>query len=200
MPDGGLIAFCLIQMLGFAALASIGKSVLHADALPPMVLEHALLVLSIVRLLGIWLWTLVAERTGVPAALVSAYFASACSILPLPSAIASGPWQSAFALCLIGVSSGGVVLLSWSSFSERLALVQQRDARTDAASSYGLFTASSKIGLGLSGFLAGAWVGRQGDSLTTQALWPMATLIAGICLAAAILNWSGRYGGTRAVH
>ncbi|WHO37649.1 MFS transporter [Sphingobium sp. AP49] len=193
IPPRPLVMFCLIQMMGFAALASIGKSMLHIDALPPWVLEHALLLLSVVRLLGTWLWAPIATRLGSAIALCLAYLACAGAILLLPAAISLGPVWSVAVLCLLGASFGGVALLAWSAFSELLSRVAGNVANLSA--SYGLFTAISKIGLGFSGFLTAAWVGLQDHGLTTQSLWPMVILVAGLCVMTAFLGWPGwRWG------
>ncbi|HEX7853694.1 MAG TPA: MFS transporter [Sphingobium sp.] len=177
----GLIAFCLVQMLGFAALASIGKAVLHADSMPLPVLQYALLLLSTVRLAAIWLWAPVAGWIGSSFALAMAYMVSACAIVALPLAITLGTASSIFVLCLLGAATGGVGLLVWSNLSELLIGRQ-------AASGYGLFTATSKIGLGLSGLMTGAWISQLGKGVTGGSLWPLAACAAAICLSSALLG------------
>lgn len=189
LPPGPLVIFCLVQMVGFAALASIGKSVLHMDVMPRWVLEYALLLLSVMRLLGTWLWSPVAIRFGSATALSIAYMACAGAILLLPTAIGLGAVWCAAILCLLGASFGGIALLAWSTFSELVSRSASHSAGISA--SYGLFTAISKIGLGFSGLLTASWIGRQGDGLVMASLWPMILLVAGLCAITALLGWPG---------
>ncbi len=189
MPGRRLLAFCLVQMMGFAALASIGKSVLHMDIMPLWILEYALLLLSLMRLLGTWLWSPVAMRFGSAAALSIAYIFCAGAILMLPLAIELGAAWSASVLCLLGVSFGGIALLTWSTFTELLARTAHSNA--DLSTSYALFTAVSKIGLGFSGFLTASWIGRQDHDLMMSSLWPMILVVAGLCVLTGLMVWPG---------
>jgi GPH family glycoside/pentoside/hexuronide:cation symporter len=194
LPRRALAAFCFIQMLGFAALASMGKAVLHADALHTWLLDYALLLLSVLRLAAIGFWSPLANRIGSPAALSCAYAANAVAALALPLAIAQGTASTIVVLSVLGMAIGGVGLLAWSAFSELLSRLGPEGNQAMAARSYGWFTATSKIGLGFSGLLTGAWLGHQAGVLTEQSLWPLAVLVSILCLTSALMGWPGWHG------
>ena len=189
MPSRALLTFCLIQMVGFAALASIGKSVLHIDILPPWVLESALLLLSLMRLAGTWLWSPVATRFGSATALSVAYIFCAADILFLPIAIGWGPAWCAAILCVLGASFGGIALLAWSTFSELLSR-SDSDAASISAS-YGLFTAVSKIGLGFSALLTASWIDQHAQGLVPSSLSLITMMVAILCMWTALAAWPG---------
>lgn len=188
LPMGGLALFCVTQMLGFAALASMGKAILHTGALQGWLFDYALLILTIVRLAAIALWSPLAAQIGSSKALALAYGMSALAALALPTAVGNGISSAAIILGLLGLSLGGVILLAWSSFSEQLALWGMAQDPTAAARAYGWFTATSKIGLGFSGLLIGAWLSQAGGG-TIWALWLLVIPIAMLCLASASITW-----------
>jgi GPH family glycoside/pentoside/hexuronide:cation symporter len=190
-PHQGLILFCLLQMLGFAALASTGKAILHVDATHRWVLDYALLLLTFGRLASIGLWSALAGRLGTARALGCAYAVNALAVLTLPLAIPQGAIGTILALALLGTATGGIALLVWTSLSELVSQLEQGHGQAMAARGYGWFTATSKIGLGLSGFLTGAWLSGQSGALTGQALWPLVEIVAMLCLAVALLGWPG---------
>ncbi|WP_336966820.1 MFS transporter [Sphingobium aquiterrae] len=196
-PRRALAAFCFVQMLGFAALASMGKAVLHADALHSWLLDYALLLLSVLRLAAIGFWSPLATRIGSPAALSCAYAANAVAVLALPIAIGQGTVSTIVVLSALGMSIGGVGLLAWSAFSELLSRLGLEGNQAMAARSYGWFTAMSKIGLGFSGLLTGAWLSQQAGALTEQSLWPLVVLVAALCLISALMGWPGWNGGAK---
>tara|TARA_B100000378_G_scaffold228213_1_gene192613 strand:+ start:374 stop:1747 length:1374 start_codon:yes stop_codon:yes gene_type:complete len=189
MPSRALVTFCLIQMMGFAALASIGKSVLHIDIMPRWVLENALLLLSLMRLAGTWLWSPVATRFGSATALSIAYIFCAAAILSLPIAIGWGPVWCAAILCVLGASFGGIALLAWSTFSELLS--HSENGAASFSASYGLFTAVSKIGLGFSALLTASWIDQYAQGLAPSSLSLMTIMVAILCILTALAAWDG---------
>jgi GPH family glycoside/pentoside/hexuronide:cation symporter len=190
LPMSGLALFCLAQMLGFAALASIGKAMLHAGPLQSWLLDYALLILTVVRLAAVGLWSPLAARIGSARALSLAYMCSALAAITLPAAIGQGAWSAAVILGLLGLSLGGVILLAWSSFSEQLAHWGMANDPAAAVRAYGWFTATSKIGLGLSGLFTGAWLSQVGGG-SIWALWLLLMPVAILCLVSALMAWRG---------
>lgn len=193
---GGFVLFCFAQMLGFAALASVGKAILHADALNERLFGYALLLIALARLAAIGLWAPLAAKIGSARALGFAYVASAAAALCLPAAIGQGPVSMMIVLALLGLSFGGVGLLAWSSFSELLALMRTGEDPAVAARAYGWFTSTSKIGLGFSGVLTGVWLS-QVRGVGTQSLWSLVVPVAALCLASALMMWLGLVNGRR---
>lgn len=187
---GGFVLFCFAQMLGFAALASVGKAILHADALNEQLFGYALLLITLARLAAIGLWSPLAAQIGSARALGFAYVASAVAALCLPAAIGKGPVGMMIVLALLGLSFGGVGLLAWSSFSELLARMRTGEDPAVAARAYGWFTSTSKIGLGFSGVLTGLWLSQAGN-VVTQSLWSLVVPVAVLCLASALMMWPG---------
>ena len=187
---GGFALFCFAQMLGFAALASVGKAILHADALNEQLFGYALLLITLARLAAIGLWSPLAAQIGSARALGFAYMASAAAALCLPAAIGQGPVSMMIVLALLGLSFGGVGLLAWSSFSELVARMRTGEDPAAAARAYGWFTSTSKIGLGFSGVLTGVWLSQAGD-VGTQSLWSLVVPVAALCLASALMMWPG---------
>lgn len=190
VPMSGLALFCLAQMLGFAALASIGKAMLHAGPLQGWLFDYALLILTVVRLAAVGLWSPLAAHMGSARALSLAYMCSALAAITLPAAIGQGAWSAAVILGLLGLSLGGVILLAWSSFSEQLAHWGMANDPAAAVRAYGWFTATSKIGLGLSGLFTGAWLSHAGGG-SIWALWLLVMPVAILCLASALMAWHG---------
>ncbi|MGW8205216.1 MFS transporter (plasmid) [Sphingomonas bisphenolicum] len=186
----GLALFCLAQMLGFAALGSMGKAMLHAGAMQGWLFDYALLILTVVRLAAVGLWSPLAAHMGSARALSVAYMGSAFATIALPAAIGQGTWSAAVILGLLGMSVGGVILLAWSSFSEQLGHWGMADDPAAAARAYGWFTATSKTGLGFSGLFTGAWLSQAGGG-SIWALWMLVMPIAILCLASALLAWLG---------
>ncbi|MET0365728.1 MAG: MFS transporter [Sphingobium sp.] len=186
-PSGSLILFCLVQMIGFAALAAMGKTMLHAATLPPIIAQYSLLLLSVVRLGAISFWMPVAARLGSPTALACAYMLSAAAILALPVTIPLGMASTILILCLLGTATGGMALLVWASVSELVA-GEGGNGGAKAARGYGLFTATSKIGLGISGLMTGAWIGWVGTGVSGGSLWSLAAFAASICCLCAVLG------------
>ncbi len=190
LPMRGLVLFCLAQMLGFAALASIGKAMLHAGPLQGWLFDYALLILTVVRLTAIALWSPLALHIGSARALSLAYMCSALAAVALPAAIAQGAWSAAVILGLLGLSLGGVILLAWSSFSEQLACWGMASDPSAAVRAYGWFTATSKIGLGFSGLITGTWLNEAGGG-SIRALWVLVMPVAILCLISALIAWRG---------
>lgn len=188
-PIGGLALFCVGQMLGFAALASIGKAMLHTGP-PGWLFDYSLLILTLVRLAAVGLWSPLATRIGSARALSLAYIGSAVAALMLPAAIGQGMGSAAMILGLLGLSLGGVILLAWSSFSEQLAGWGMAHDPAAPAGAYGWFTATSKIGLGLSGLITGAWLGQAGGG-AIWSLWLLVVPVAMLCLGSAMVAWRG---------
>lgn len=187
---GGFALFCFAQMLGFAALASVGKAILHTDALNERLFGYALLLITLARLAAIGLWSPLAAKIGSARALGLAYVASAAAALCLPAAIGRDVASMIIVLALLGLSFGGVGLLAWSSFSELLARMRIGEDPAVAARAYGWFTSTSKIGLGFSGVLTGVWLSEAGD-VGTQSLWSLVVPVAALCLASALMMWPG---------
>lgn len=191
---GGFAIFCFAQMLGFAALASVGKAILHTDALNEQLFGYGLLLITLARLAAIGLWSPLAAKIGSARALGFAYVTSAAAALCLPAAIGHGPVSMMIGLALLGLSFGGVGLLAWSSFSELLARMRMGEDPAVAARAYGWFTSTSKIGLGFSGLLTGVWLSRAGE-VVTQSLWSLVVPVAALCLASALMMWPGLVAG-----
>ncbi|BBD02874.1 glycoside/pentoside/hexuronide:cation symporter, GPH family [Sphingobium sp. YG1] len=190
VPMRGLGLFCLSQMLGFAALACMGKAMLHTGALEGWLLDYALLILTIVRLAAVGLWSPIAAHIGSAKALSLAYICSALSAITLPAAIGQGGLSAAIILGLLGLSLGGVILLAWSSFSEQLPRWGMADDPAAAVRAYGWFTATAKVGLGFSGLFTGAWLGQVGGG-SIWALWLLVMPVALLCVASASMAWCG---------
>jgi len=190
LPLGGLALFCLAQMLGFAALGSMGKAILHAGAMHGWLFDYALLILTVVRLASVGLWSPLAAHIGSAKALSVAYACSAMAAIIFPAAIGDGAGSAAIILGLLGLSFGGVILLAWSSFSEQVARWGMAGDPAAAARAYGWFTATSKIGLGLSGLFTGGWLSQAGGE-TIAALWLLVAPVAILCVASAAMAWFG---------
>jgi GPH family glycoside/pentoside/hexuronide:cation symporter len=180
--------FCLIQMTGFAAIAVTGRIVLHLHADIRAVATIAPLLMGGARLAAIWLWSPVAVRVRTTDALLLAYLACAGTIALLPLALAAGTTASLGALALFGLAFGGVLLFAWARLSE---LACAGDAR-GAARDYGLYTALSKVGTGISGFVAGDWLaGMPGAIVAVDDLWPLIALLAAVCAVIGLLGARG---------
>lgn len=184
----GLAIFCLAQMLGFAALGSIGKAMLHTDALEGWLFDYVLLILTVVRLAAVGLWSPLAALLGSARALSLAYMCSAVAAITLPAAVGLGALSGAVTLSLLGLSLGGVVLLAWASFSEQLACWGMANDPAAAVRAYGWFTATTKVGLGFSGLFTGAWLSHAGDD-SLWALWLLVIPVASLCLTSALMAW-----------
>lgn len=181
----GLAAYCLTQMIGFAALGSVAKAVLH---LGTMGLENALLLLCFMRLAAAWLWSPLAGWLGSRVALGCAYALCALSVMLLPIIVSHGEWAlTTFGLCLFGFAGGGIALFAWSSLSELVARPDRSGRSLPAAQALGWFTATSKIGLGLSGLLTGAWLSQQ-SAPTQTSLWSLCGLVSFLCAAVALAS------------
>ncbi len=180
-----VLVFCLIHMAGIGTLAAVGKAMLHLDSASTPILTVAPALLAAARLGGIPLWSALARQLGTTTALALAYAASAGSIVALPSALLAGAFASAPCLVLLGVAIGGVVLLVWTAFSELLANGGSVAEPVHVPLYYGLFTASVKIGLGGSAFLAGAWIAAsssQHQQLHDTAAFVLAALVAPVAM------------------
>ena len=182
-PTRDVLLFCLAQMIGLAALAATGKALLHLDRFEMAVIANALLLLSLWRLAAVWLWSPVAARIGFARGLTLAYLGTGAAVLLLPLALREGTWSAATGLSLLGGMMGGVIFLTWSRFSE---LLEQSGAGRDrgaAAYGYSLFTATTKIALGLSGLITGQWIAAQAGQIDAGGLARFTVPIALLCAA-----------------
>lgn len=198
-----VLAFCLVHMVGIGTLAVVGKAVLHLDASDAWIVMAVPLLLAVTRLSSIPLWSGLARRLGITGALMLAYATSAAAIVVLPTALASGMVGTALVFALLGAGIGGVVLLIWSAFSQLLEQVCATARPGLAASRYGIFTASSKIGLGGSAYLAGHWLTGIAGQVNAKAasLSGLAILLALAALLCAVCEWwrATTYGGSRPI-
>lgn len=180
--------FCLIQMTGFAAIAGTARIVLHLDADIRAVATTAPLLMGGARLAAIWLWSPIAARMRTTEALLLAYFACAGTIAVLPLALTAGTAAALAALTLFGLAFGGVLLFAWTRLSELACAGEARGAARD----YGLYTALSKVGTGVSGFVAGDWLaGVPGAIVAIDHLWPLIAMLATVCAAIGLLGTLG---------
>ncbi|MGF7150983.1 GPH family glycoside/pentoside/hexuronide:cation symporter [Sphingomonas zeicaulis] len=187
-PSRDVLLFCLAQMCGLAAIAAMGKALLHLDSFSMAVIANVLLLLSLWRLAAVWLWSPVAARQGVTRGLTFAYLATAAAMLLLPFALRHGAWGAAIGLSLLGAAVGGVIFLAWSRFSELLERTGTSQDRGTAAFSYSLFTAATKIALGLSGLMTGQWIALQTGGIDAGALTQLALPLAALCIGCAGLG------------
>lgn len=153
-----ILLFCLIHMIGVGALAAVGKAILHLDRAGAAILLAVPLILAVARLAAIPIWSAIARGVGISTALAIGYGLCALVMLALPAAMAQGTLAIALAFGVFGVGIGGVVLLIWSAFSQLLGQVAGTQRLDSAALHYGLLTATAKVGLGASGYLAGLWL------------------------------------------
>lgn len=183
-PTRDVLLFCLVQMIGLSAIAATGKALLHLDMLAMTVIANALLLLSLWRLAAVWLWSPVATRHGLARGLALAYLAAAAAVLVLPFTLAEGPWSAAIGLSLFGGAMGGIIFLAWSRFSELLEQSGGARDRGAAAYAYSLFTATTKIALGLSGLITGQWIAGQAGRIDAGALMQLVLFVALLCTVA----------------
>jgi len=186
-----ILLFCLIQMVGIGALASVAKAALHLDSSHLWAVAAAPLLIAAMRLGAIPPWSALARRVRVTTALVLAYAASTAVVLALPAALALGSVSAAVAFALFGAALGGVALLAWSVFSQLLEEANATTALGRAALGYGIFTATMKIGLGGSALLAGHWLANLpvDTGLTGAALSPLVLVVALLILLCALVEW-----------
>lgn len=187
-----LLRFCLVQMVGFAALASVSKAILHLDIVGTGVMANALLLIAALRLASIWIWPPLTARLPLSVSLGVAYLATGGAVLLLPVGIARGDIAALAVLGAYGVAVGGVILMVWSRFSELLAQLDLGADRGAAAYGYSLFTATTKIGLGLSGLITGLWIADHALPLDASNLSNLALVVATLCGVCAVLGWRRR--------
>lgn len=187
-PSRDVLLFCLTQMIGIAAIAAMGKALLHIDSFSMAVIANVLLLLSLWRLAAVWLWSPVAARQGFARGLTLAYLGTAAAMLLLPFALRHGAWGAAIGLSLFGAGVGGVIFLAWSRFSELLERSGTSQDRGAAAFNYSLFTAATKIALGLSGLMTGQWIALQAGGIDADALTQLAVLLTLLCATCAGLG------------
>ncbi|AHE51861.1 MFS transporter [Sphingomonas sanxanigenens] len=184
-PNRDVLMFCLAQMCGLAAIAAMGKALLHLDNFSMAIIANVLLLISLWRLAAVWLWSPVARRHGTRCGLSLAYLATAAAMLLLTVTLRQGAWSAAIGISLFGAGVGGVIFLAWSRFSELIERSGASEDRGAAAFSYSLFTASTKIALGLSGLMTGQWIALQAGGIGADALTQLALLSAMLCIACA---------------
>ncbi len=188
-----IVRFCLVQMVGFAAIACVGKAILHLDISGTGVMANALMLFAVLRLAAIWIWPPLTARLSLSASLAVAYLATGVAVLLLPFGIEQGNLAALAALAAYGVAVGGVVLLVWSRFSELLAQLDLAADRGSAAYGYSLFTATTKIALGLSGLMTGLWIADHTAPLDADSLSHLSLAVAFLCGVCALLGrWRKR--------
>lgn len=185
-----VLPFCLAQMLGAGALGAIGKGLLHLKVTTQWVLASAPLAIGLARIAVIPAWNALARRWGVMQGLAAAYSCIGVVILLLPLAVDAGPVGGLLAFSLFGALVGGIALLAWSAFSQIIAHEPAIRGTGDTSLAYGLFTATSKVGLGASACFAGNWLESQAGRAVHAgaALWPLAVGTALMCLLCAVLT------------
>jgi GPH family glycoside/pentoside/hexuronide:cation symporter len=187
--NAGILRFCLIQMVGFSAIGAFSKAVLHIHA-PPWLPGAGPTIMLIMQIVGTILWMPVNHRGNSTLALKSGYGLIGLTMLSFPLLALQGFVLAG--LLLLGVGIGGVLLSAWLRLSELCA------GRTDAPRSFGLFTATSKIGLGLAGMMTASWLAGlgAGSGLPVGTLWPLSALGAAGCAAAILFNVHDQPEGT----
>ncbi|TCM19388.1 Na+/melibiose symporter-like transporter [Novosphingobium sp. PhB165] len=185
-----VLPFCLAQMVGAGALGAIGKALLHLRIHTQWVLAAAPLAIAIARLGVIPAWNALARRHGLAQSLSIAYLLIGAVILLLPVAVDAGPFGAILVFAVFGGLVGGIALLAWSLFSELVGQAPAIRGPGDCSLAYGLFTATTKIGLGASACLAGKWLESQSDliAMNGAALWPLAMGTAALCLTCSLLT------------
>lgn len=185
-----VLPFCLAQMLGAGALGAIGKGLLHLKVSAQWVLASAPLAIGFARLAVIPAWNALARRWGVMQGLAVAYSCIGLVILLLPLAVDAGPVGGLLAFALFGALVGGIALLAWTAFSQITAHDPAIRGTGETSLAYGLFTATTKIGLGASACFAGNWLESQAGRTAHAgaALWPLAVGTALMCLLCAVLT------------
>lgn len=191
-----VLPFCLAQMLGAGALGAIGKGLLHLRIRSQWVLAVAPLAIGLARIGAIPTWHALARRYGAAQGLAVAYSGIGVVILLLPVAVATGPVGALAAFTVFGALVGGIALLAWSGFSQLVAQQPAIRGAGDTSLAYGLFTATSKVGLGASACLAGRWLEEQSGSMASDgaALWPLAVGTSALCLLCAVLTRAPKGG------
>lgn len=158
-----VLLFCLIHMIGVGALAAVGKAILHLDRAGAAILLAVPLILAVARLGAIPIWSAIARGIGISTALAIGYGMCALVMLAMPAAMTQGTLAIALIFALFGAGIGGVVLLIWSAFSQLLGQTAGTQRLGSAALHYGLLTATTKVGLGASGYLAALWLGSMSN-------------------------------------
>lgn len=184
-----VLPFCLAQMLGAGALGAVGKGLLHLKVRTQWVLAAAPLAIGLARLAAIPAWNAIARRRGIAQGLSISYFSIGAVILLLPVAVDIGPLGALIAFAAFGALVSGIALLAWSGFSQLVAHEPAIRGPGDSSLAYGLFTATTKIGLGASACVAGNWLESQAGSiaLSGAALWPLALATAALCVACSLV-------------
>lgn len=183
-----VLVFCMIHMIGVGALAAVGKAILHLDRAGAAILLGVPLILAVARLGAIPIWSAVARSVGISTALAIGYGMCALVMLALPAAMTQGTLAIALVFALFGAGIGGVVLLIWSAFSQLLGQTAGTQRLGSGALHYGLLTATTKIGLGASGYLAALWLGSMsnGPDLSVSALVSLTLFVAPIAMLCGI--------------
>lgn len=183
-----ILPFCLAQMLGAGALGAVGKGILHMRGRTQWVLAAAPLLIGASRLAVIPAWTALSRRLGVPNGLAIAYALIGANILLLPLALDAGSTGTIAAFLAFGGLVGGIALIAWTAFAQMLEREPAIATTADSSLAFGLFTATTKIGMGSSAFLAGNWLEGQSDrvALGHGSFWQLALAIAALCFACAL--------------
>lgn len=188
-----ILPFCLAQMLGAGALGAVGKGILHMQGHNRWVLAAAPLLIAVSRLAVTPAWTALLRRLGAPHGLAIAYALIGANILLLPLALDTGSAGTIAAFAAFGGLVGGIALIAWTAFAHILERETSLTSTADASLAYGLFTATTKIGLGSSAVLAGNWLEDQSDraGLAGDSFWQLALAIAVVCFACALFAARG---------
>lgn len=199
-----VLPFCLAQMVGAGALGAVGKGLLHLKIRTQWVLAAAPLAIGLARLAVVPAWEAIVRRRGIAQGLSIAYFCIGVVILLLPVAVGVGPVGALVAFAVFGTLVSGIALLAWTGFSQLVAHEPAIHGPGDSSLAYGLFTATTKIGLGASACLAGNWLGSQPGRMVPEgtALWPLAIGTAALCVVCSIFagrpvrKIAGRFSAT----
>ncbi|WP_395398059.1 MFS transporter [Novosphingobium sp. BL-8A] len=183
-----VLPFCLAQMVGAGALGAVGKGLLHLKIRTQWVLAAAPLAIGLARLAVVPAWEAIARRWGIAQGLSIAYFCIGAVILLLPVAVGVGPVGALLVFAIFGALVGGIALLAWTGFSQLVAHEPAIRGAGDSSLAYGLFTATTKIGLGVSACLAGNWLESQSTRMVPDgtALWPLALGTAALCVVCSV--------------
>ncbi|MFZ5748776.1 MAG: MFS transporter [Pseudomonadota bacterium] len=156
--DRHVLAMFVATAIGFTlsglfikSLVYIAKYVLH----DPGWTARAVLLLTLGKLAGTPFWMWLSKRISPVAASQAGY---AMVTATAGALILLGPDRALLepAILLLGIALGGVNLLAWALLPVLMGLLRARGTHAVEASLFGLFTAVSKVAVGLSGALLAA--------------------------------------------
>lgn len=154
----GLVPLFLASAIGMVAMGALSKAAPHLDLSSVAWGSTALLILMVGRVAAIAVAGPVVARLGAHRTLTAAYGGMAVCAVGLPPAMMAG---GVFALAWIGLTGLAIGLVALTSWIRLPALV--RDGERGRAFTFGLFTMTSKVALGVSGLLLALAFGEPPD-------------------------------------